>query len=68
MQEMRRALLSGGPSQGDQWDQTHRLQFLTAPPVLEEKSSPLPHLLPGRMDRRKKIPNRKRLFRAVAPM
>lgn len=43
---MRRALLFCGPSQEDQWDQTHRLQFLTAQPVLvasrlEEKSSPL---------------------------
>lgn len=50
MQEMRRALLFGGPSQEDQWDQTHRWQFLTAQPVLvksrlEEKSSPLPHFL-----------------------
>lgn len=47
-QEMRRALLFGGPSQEDQGKQTHRLQFLTAQPVLvtprlEEKSIPLPH-------------------------
>lgn len=59
---MRRALLFGSPSQEAQWDQTHRLQFLTAQPVLvksrlEEKSSPLPHFLWGWMDWRKKIGN-----------
>ena len=45
MQEMR-TLLFGGPSQEDQWEQIHTLQFLTAQPVLvksslEEKSNPL---------------------------
>lgn len=50
MQEMRAALLFGSPSQEDQWDQTPRLQFLTAQPILvksrlEEKSSPLPPFL-----------------------
>ena len=50
MQDMRRALLFGGPSQEDHWEQTHRWQFLTAQPIrmrsrLEEKSSLLPHFL-----------------------
>lgn len=45
IQKMRRALHFGGPSQEDQWDQIHRLQFLTAQPVLvksslEEKAAP----------------------------
>lgn len=49
MQEMRRALLSVGSSQEDQWEQAHRQQWLTAQPVLvrsrlEEKGSLLHHI------------------------
>lgn len=50
MQEVGRALLSVGPSQEDQWQQTQRRQFLTAQPILvrsrlEERRGRLPHFL-----------------------
>lgn len=64
LQEMRRDLFCGSPSQEHQWNQIHRLQFLTAQSVLEksrleEKSSPLPYFLRGLVECWKKYVTKK---------